>query len=439
MPFSRQDRYLSPIGSFLLACLWTFFFSLLVMPLDAAQWDTEWGGHLRFQSEAGWPDHRSVYAPFGTDPLVDGSADLRLNGQVFWGEVVDLDAHYEFIASGGDTRQKTAVLAGGLPPSVLTPLSTVNDRRRLMDLTATVDQGSGHVAYHRLDRLALSLRGRRAGITLGRQALTWGNGLVFNPMDLFNPFAPTDTDRDYKIGDDMALVRVEAFPAGDLQLLYVPRRDLLTGDVAWDASSLAAKFHHAAGTTEFDLMAARHYRDYVFGLGATGYLADAAWRMDATWTRRFGARGRSDFFSLVANLDYSWIWGGKNWYGLVELFANGAGDDNPADALADPVLLERLARGELFTLGRVYLAAQVQYEIHPLVNLYLTSITHTAAPCGILQPRAVWSLAENLQLTMGGGLYWGRAGTEFGGFRIASVGPWIHPPDSVYLRMSVYF
>jgi hypothetical protein len=22
--------------------------------------------------------------------------------------------------------------------------------------------------------------------------LTWGNGMLFNPMDLFNPFAPTD-------------------------------------------------------------------------------------------------------------------------------------------------------------------------------------------------------------------------------------------------------
>ncbi|MBI9084480.1 MAG: hypothetical protein JEZ11_12845 [Desulfobacterales bacterium] len=440
MPFSRPDRHLSPIRSFLLACLWTFFFSLLVTPLDAAQWDAEWGGHLRLRGEAGWPDQRSVYAPFGTDPLVDGSIDLRLKNRVFWGDAVDLETHYEFIATGGDTRQKGSALAGGvLSTSVLTSLSTVNDRRRLMDLTATVDEASGHVAYHRLDRLALSLRGQRARVTLGRQALTWGNGLVFNPMDLFNPFAPTDTDRDYKLGDDMALVQMPVSPAGDLQLLYVPRRNLQTENVDWNDSSAAAKLHCAVGTTEFDVMVSRHYRDYVFGLGAAGYLADAAWRMDATWTRRFGVGGRSEFFSLVANLDYSWTWGGKNWYGLMELFANGLGGDDPAAALADPVMVERLDRGELFTLGRAYLAAQLQYEIHPLLNLALTAITNVADPCGIFQPRAVWSLTQNTQLTLGGSLYWGRSGTEFGGFRIVASGPWIHPSDSAYLRLSFFF
>ena len=422
--------------------LWSFVFGLFLIVVQtpwAKDFDAEWGGHLRLRGDAGWPDDRSVYAPSGTDPLVDGSVDLRLKSRVFWGEDVDLDVHYEFIATGGDTRQTAVALAGGVPPSVLTSISTVNDRRRLMDLTATVDQGSGHVAYHRLDRLALGQRGQGSSVTLGRQALTWGNGLIFNPMDLFNPFAPTDTDRDYKIGDDMALVQLPAFPAGDLQLLYVPRRNLQTQNVDWNDSSAAVKWHRAAGTTEFDVMMSRHYRDYVLGLGAAGYLADAAWRMDATWTRRFGAGGRSEFFSLVANLDYSWTWDGKNWYGLMELFSNGLGKDEPAAALADPVLVERLARGELFTLGRTYLATHVQYEIHPLVNVFVTAITQTAAPCGILQPRAVWGLAQNAQLTLGGSYYWGRAGTEFGGFQLVSAGPWIHPSDNAYLQLSLFF
>ena len=35
-------------------------------------------------------------------------------------------------------------------------------------------------------------------VCVGRQAVTWGNGLIFNPMDLFNPFSPVDIERDYK-------------------------------------------------------------------------------------------------------------------------------------------------------------------------------------------------------------------------------------------------
>lgn len=439
MPFLPQYRYLQAVGLCGIICLLVLFFPLFLPKTPAGELETEWGGHLQLRGESAWPDHRATLAAAGTDPLVDGSADFRLKSRVYWNGHVDLKTHYEFIATGGDTRKKTANLVGAVPAAFLSALSTVNDRRRLLDLTATVDDGTGHVAYHRLDRLALSLHGSRATVTLGRQALTWGNGLVFNPMDLFNPFAPTDTDRDYKLGDDMALVRMPDAPVGDLQLLYVPRRDIITQEVSWDASSLAVKAHRSAGTTEFDVLAARHYRDYVLGLGATGYIADAAWRADGTWTRRFGAAGRSDFFSLVANIDYSWVWGGKNWYGLAEVFFSGIGSDDAAAALSDPALLERLARGEAYTLGRTYLAVQVQYEIHPLVNLHLAAITHAADPSGLLQPRAVWDAAQNLQITLGGALSWGGAGTEFGGFQPVAGGPWVHSADSAYLKMSLFF
>jgi hypothetical protein len=63
-------------------------------------------------------------------------------------------------------------------------------------------------------------------VRIGRQAITWGNGLIFNPMDLFNPFPPADIQRDYKVGDDMALAQVALPYSADLQLLYVVRRDL---------------------------------------------------------------------------------------------------------------------------------------------------------------------------------------------------------------------
>ena len=58
-------------------------------------------------------------------------------------------------------------------------------------------------------------------LSIGRQAVTWGNGYVFNPMDLVNPFPPTDIERDYKIGSDMVIGLVNLGTSGDLQLVYV--------------------------------------------------------------------------------------------------------------------------------------------------------------------------------------------------------------------------
>ena len=73
---------------------------------------------------------------------------------------------------------------------------------------------------------------------MGRQAVSWGNGMVFQPLGLFSPFAPTTVDRDYKAGDDLLLVERLFANGSDLQLLLVGRRDA-DGALSGSASSAA--------------------------------------------------------------------------------------------------------------------------------------------------------------------------------------------------------
>jgi len=209
--------------------------------------------------------------------------------------------------------------------------------------------------------------------------------------------------------------------------------------VAWDESALAAKWHFATGTTEFDVMGARHYQDYVVGLGSTGFLGDAAWRLDATWTFLNEESNEDDFLSLVANMDYSWVWLGKNLYGLIEFYFNGLGNDDYSEALADPDIIERLERGEIYTIGRAYLAGQVQMELHPLFNAYLGVINNLADPSGIVQPRAIWNIAQDVQMTFGGNIYYGGAGTEYGGYEIPGTNLLNKPSNSAFLWLTYFF
>ena len=58
-------------------------------------------------------------------------------------------------------------------------------------------------------------------VTVGRQAVSWGSGIVFQPLDPFNPFAPTAVDRDYKAGDDLVLIERLFDNGHDAQLLRV--------------------------------------------------------------------------------------------------------------------------------------------------------------------------------------------------------------------------
>jgi hypothetical protein len=401
----------------------------------------QWGGHLKTRGAASWYDDQTLYGTVGNSPYVDGSVEGRLKNQLFLGDWGQFETHYEVILFGGDTRGENQELEQLFPDldKILFLRGPVNDTRRFFDLTAVISEGDDYILYHRLDRLALTLLPKWGVVRIGRQAVTWGSGFLFNPMDLFNPFAPTDVDRDYKLGDDLLAVQLSLSRESDAQFLLVPRRDPVSGDVERDQSSLTGKLHFIRRALEFDIMAARHYGDNIIGFGSSGYLGSAAWRMDATYTFLDEESPSDDYFSLVVNMDYSWVWRRKNFYGFVEFFFNGLGEDNYSDALTNPDIVKRLARGELFTLGRTYLSGMIQMEVHELFNVFLTVINNTADPSGVIQPRAAWDIITNLQLNFGGNIYYGDNHTEYGGFQIPGT-PFINKaPNSVYLWVTYYF
>ena len=401
----------------------------------------EWGGHLRLRGSVLFPENDSILDLSNHDRLHDGAFEFRLKNTIGFSDRVRLDAHYEMIGYGGETR-KTQQAFFKLNPDAkdLFPLSeTISDDRRVMDLTRIISSDTDYILYHRMDRLVLSVMRDWGTVRIGRQAITWGNGFLFNPMDLFNPFSPTDVERDYKIGDDMISARVYTGGSGELQVLYVPRRNTSNHHIKWDESSLAAKFHFNAGTTEIDMMAGHHYSDEVLGIGFTGYLMDAAWRLDSTYTWLEDGKNQPGFVSIVANIDYSWVWWDKNLYGWIEYYYTDLGKSEYQDALSDPDIMERISRGERFFYGRSYFNTQLQMEFHPLVNGFVSFIVNADDPSCIIQPRIVLDPAQNFQIMCGGNIYCGKNNTEFGGGEIPELGIKAIPVDMVYVWFSYYF
>ena len=403
--------------------------------------DTHWGGRLKLIGEVSETDDDTIFKPVGTGTFWDGSFNFRLINETFFADWLFTDIAYELLGGGGDTVRKTNELEElfpDLPTSALFFGALLDDDRRLMDLTDEIVDEDSHFLIQRLDRLYLALMPQWGSIKIGRQAITWGNGFIFNPFDLFNPFPPTAIDRDYKVGDDMVNVQFSVPRLGDIQGLYVVRRNPETDDVEFDQASLAGKLHAAAGTTEFEVVAGKHFEDFVIGAGSLGYLGDAAWRVDGTWTF-LDDDSTDDYLSLVANMDYSWVWFKKNFYGFVEYYYNGLGEDDYQDALREPAISERLVRGELFALGKHYLNGQIQAELHPLFNVYFTAINNVEDPSGILQPYATWDIGQNLQLTGGVNLPYGEKGSEYGGFKLPGTDVRNRAPDNAYLWFFYYF
>ncbi len=438
-----------PNGRILLGLIGCAYLLLTFQP-DAAALDlgsavdVQWGGHLRAIGTVTLIDDQSIYQFADTGTYRDGQAELRLKNEIFMGSQWTLQTHYEVVAAGGDTRANNSDLGrifSGQFLDAYTSTSIINDDHRFFNLTRTVISDDDVVAYHRLDRLNLTYTPSWGSLRIGRQALTWGNGMVFNPMDLFNPFAPTSVQRDYKVGDDMILGQVNV-GRHEGQVLYVPRRDAASGQLSNSQSSFAGKVHFSLDALEADIMAARHYDDDIIAWGATGYLGEAAWRLNAVYTLVGEAYSQDNFLQVVANLDYAWLWGGKNVYGLLELFYNGLGDsDDYARSLESAYINSRLSRGDLFTLGRYYMAGLLQIELHPLVRNNWTVIANLADPSGLVQPQLLWDAATNVQVILGAQYHWGANGTEYGGFKTSVAGRTVKiaPFDQIYLWLTYSF
>jgi hypothetical protein len=93
----------------------------------------------------------------------------------------------------------------------------------------------------------------------------------------------------------------------------------------------------------------------------------------------------------------------------------------------------------MFTIGRTYLAGEIQVEIHPLFSVYLSVINNMADPSGVFQPRALWDITGDLQMTFGGSIYYGAAGTEYGGFELEDAGVHMKPANSAFFWLTCFF
>jgi len=384
---------------------------------SGAVWaETRVGGHLKYQPSA--TDYRSdnLAAVYGDDPALDQGLDLRLKLETRGGGL-DATVHYELLGLSGDSVAAwQQARAAGLPA----PDPLPSDARRLLDLTGVIHRGDNSLAVQRLDRLSLGYSTDYTVLRIGRQAVSWGNGLAFQVLDFVNPFPPLALDKDYKTGDDMLYGQYLLTDGDDLQAMLVPRRDPTSRGLRSDRSTLALKYH--AMDTGLDLLAAAHYGQPRLGAGISHSLGEAVGRLDLAASRR-NAGGWE--LSLVANLDYSWVWLGRNVYGFAEYFHSGVGAHSEAGYTSpDPELADRIARGELYTLARDYCAAGLDAELTPLFHLKPTALVNLDDGSGVLQVNLTYDWTESVQLLGGVDLPWGGRGSEYGGVPVPGT-PWV--------------
>ena len=330
-----------------------------------------------------------------------------------------LDARFQFSGTSGSLSWNFDTTVSWLQGDRLTlenlfstsPADQIGSQERyLVNLADRLAEDEDSALIAGIDRAVLQYRRESWSVRIGRDAVSWGNGIVFQPLDLFNPFSPTTVDREFKSSSDSILFDRLFGNGSDLQVLYIGRR---TDDSKiYLDDTLAVKYSGFLDQYEYELVAAFHYDDLVLGGTLKVPLGGALLRTDLVQT----CDTLRCFESAVINVDYAFSFKGTPMYAFVEGYHNGFGVTRLGRVERDlPKHLRRhQARGEVFNLMQNYLATGFLLPWHPLVNQTFTWIQNLHDGGALFQTFATFDPTDNVRLQMGFMAPIADAGDEYG-------------------------
>ena len=412
-------------------------FLLLVAGLLAAQAtfaaDTDFSIRTSAFGSLGLLPDEDLLRPRLGPHFADASADVRSMFEASAGGW-EFALHHQLIYRQGDLI--------GLSESGDDTLNRLprGDDARAFRLSWSLDSDSNRAIWHRFDQVSVGWSNRQWRFRVGRQAVSWGNGLVFQPVDVLNPFSPVAVDTEYKPGDDLVLVERRFSSGQELQAIAVARRGS-GGDLSGSSGSYGLRWHSPLGESDLEIFAMRHYGDQMLGLGIAKPLGELLIRGDLLVTRTQEGASR---FSAVVNTDVHFAWGETMVNLWLEYFYNGFGEDDPRlDSLSQD-LLHRIERGELSTVGKHYLALSARFTPSLRVS-YGGLLLANLQDMSVLSQFSVEFLPSDLA-SVSLGVTYGFAddrGDEYGGLRVSSD-PELEQLTSggggrVYLRIARYW
>jgi hypothetical protein len=357
-----------------------------IVETDAVE--LSFGGY--FRTVMGFVTADCLKEPCGPDSMGLSTAITRTELKLSVLETVTVDAHARLLwrvaslpifALGGGSVGAGASVA---PP-------------RWINLSWSLLGSNEDDPSHRLDldidRLALRLFLGDVDLTIGRQAITWGNSTMLPPADLWTAFSPFDLDSSQKRGIDGLRAVWGLTSDVELDFVLVDRGTLhdLSGGVrtviytAWgDVWAGAAKSYEQVG-----LMAGVAAEVDVLTLRAEAF---AGWDLDKDAIRRPRVTLGVDWFQSA-----DFMLAGEVHY-------SGLGGD-----------LKSLGRGEIYLSREWYVGLLATYKLTELLSLSLTPIINAEAdPSALIAWNIGYSIAQDVDISLGAFHGAGASTSEFG-------------------------
>ena len=278
---------------------------------------------------------------------------------------------------------------GILPSEAATPF-------RIRPLVWRLSETPTAVWRHEIDRANARVRARRADITIGRQAIGWGRGVLFTAVDLFAPFSPLEADREWRAGVDAVRTDIKLTERSSIDLVGA------FGSTPND-SAFAARVRGYAGAMDLEVVGGRRAADLFAGLTTSAAVGDAGVHAEVA-VFRVPADAPPDEFHPVWKV----VLGGSYRFPIgpgilayTEYHYSGFGAGSPEDIRAlvtTPSFVERFIRGDLQILSRHAVGLTGSCAVSPEVAWSGQWLLNPNDHSGIVAPGLTYTFSDTVSL-----------------------------------------
>lgn len=251
----------------------------------------------------------------------------------------------------------------------------------------------------RLYRAHLEFTTRYADVRVGRQRIAWGTGRFWSPLDLLNPLNPLALERNERTGVDAILITRHLDALSRLSLVYAPQHPSSDSNTALYLRSNWAEF-------DFSVMAGQFRASRVLGLDFSGRIRQMGVHGEAAYT---WADRSVNFARAVVGVDYTFT--STLSLGL-EYYFNGQGTAQEAE-----YAFNLLFSGASLNLARHYLGIYAGYDFTPLLRWNQYAIINMNDGSYFLAPSIVYSVASNVDWSVGFQGFGRKPGSEYAAFQ----------------------
>lgn len=285
---------------------------------------------------------------------------------------------------------RTRFIAGPMVNKIPNYADMIAQDMGTIDLSNNVYEAQFSFLNVSLDRLFVNYTYDRLEVSLGRQRINWGIGMIWNPNDIFNHFSYFDFDYEERSGSDALLATYYTSDYSNIDIAF--KVDHLN---QWTS---ALRYRMNVFNYDIQLVGGKLPNDWMLGTGFSGAIGQVAIMGEISCIQEDALKEDLD---VVATLEMDYVFPQTSqlkevqWHAAVLLNTSGS-----TGKMTTPILLNTSLGQDIreLSMGKWELFSSLSYPFSPLFSGSVAAIVNPVDGSFYASPSLTCSLSDNFEL-----------------------------------------